>query len=101
MKATLHWVASAQAIKAEVRLYDRLFTDADPAGHKDKDLLEFLNPESLKVLSECYIEPFVKNCKPLDSFQFERLGYFNIDSDSTSAHLVFNRIVSLKDGFKK
>ena len=101
VKATLHWVAVAQAVKAEVRLYDRLFTDPDPAGHKDKDLLEFLNPDSLKVLQECFIEPFVKNSKPLDSFQFERLGYFNIDPDSTAEQLVFNRIVSLKDGFKK
>ena len=101
VKATLHWVAVSQAVKAEIRLYERLFTDPDPAGHKDKDLLEFLNPDSLKVLSECYIEPFVKNGKPLDSFQFERLGYFNIDPDSTSDQMVFNRIVSLKDGFKK
>ena len=101
VKATLHWVAVAQAVKAEVRLYDRLFTDPDPAGHKDKDLLEFLNPDSLQVLTECYIEPFVKTAKPLDSFQFERLGYFNIDTDSTAEQLVFNRIVSLKDGFKK
>ncbi len=101
VKATLHWVAVAQAVKAEVRLYDRLFTDPDPAGHKDKDLLEFLNPESLKVLTECYIEPFVKNAKPLDNFQFERLGYFNIDPDSTSNRMVFNRTVSLKDGCKK
>ncbi len=101
VKATLHWVAVAQAVKAEVRLYDRLFTDADPAGHKDKDLLEFLNPDSLKVLTECYIEPFVKNAKPLSNFQFERLGYFNIDPDSTPDQMVFNRTVSLKDGCKK
>lgn len=101
VKATLHWVAVAQAVKAEVRLYDRLFTDPDPAGHKDKDLLEFLNPDSLKILTACYIEPFVKNARPLDSFQFERLGYFNIDPDSTTEQLVFNRIVSLKDGVKK
>jgi glutaminyl-tRNA synthetase len=101
VKATLHWVAESTAIKAEVRLYDRLFTDPDPAGHKDKDMLEFLNPDSLKVLSNCYIEPFVKNAKPLDNFQFERLGYFNIDPDTTSDKMVFNRTVSLKDSFKK
>jgi len=101
VKATLHWVAVAQAVKAEVRLYDRLFTDADPAGHKDKDLLEFLNPDSLKVLTECYVEPFVKNAKPLTNFQFERLGYFNIDPDSTPDQMVFNRTVSLKDSCKK
>jgi glutaminyl-tRNA synthetase len=101
VKATLHWVAVAQALKAEVRLYDRLFTDPDPAGHKDKDLLEFLNKDSLKILSECYIEPFVKNAKPLDNFQFERLGYFNVDLDSSLGKLVFNRTVSLKDSSKK
>ena len=101
VKATLHWVAVAQALKAEVRLYDRLFTDPDPAGHKDKDLLEFLNKDSLKILSECYIEPFVKEAKPLDNFQFERLGYFNVDLDSSLGKLVFNRTVSLKDSSKK
>ena len=101
VKATLHWVAVAQAVKAEVRLYDRLFTDADPAGHKDKDLLEFLNPDSLKVLTACFVEPFVKNAKPLTNFQFERLGYFNIDPYSTTDQMVFNRTVSLKDGYKK
>jgi glutaminyl-tRNA synthetase len=101
VKATLHWVAVAQAVKAEVRLYDRLFTDADPSGHKEKEFLEFLNPDSLKVLTGCYLEPFVKGGKPLDSFQFERLGYFNIDPDTTPEQLVFNRIVSLKEGFKK
>lgn len=101
VKATLHWVAVAQAVKAEVRLYDRLFTDSDPAGHKDTDLLEFLNPDSLKVLTECYVEPFVKNAAPLTNFQFERLGYFNIDPDSTPDQMVLNRTVSLKDGCKK
>ena len=82
-------------------MYDRLFTDPDPAGHKDKDLLEFLNPDSLKVLSECFVEPYIKNGKPLDNFQFERLGYFNIDPDSTVGKMVFNRTVSLKEGFRK
>ena len=101
VKATLHWVSVVQALKAEVRLYDRLFTDPDPAGHKDKDLLEFLNKDSLKILSECYVEPFVKDAKPLDNFQFERLGYFNVDPDSSLEKLVFNRTVSLKDSSKK
>jgi glutaminyl-tRNA synthetase len=101
VKSTLHWVAVSQAVKAEVRLYDRLFSDPDPAGHKDKDFLEFLNKDSLKVLGECYIEPFVKNARPLDNFQFERLGYFNVDPDSSSEKLVFNRTVSLKDSSKK
>jgi len=101
VKATLHWVAVEQAVKAEVRLYDRLFTDPDPAGHKNKDLLEFLNPDSLKVLSECFVEPYIKSGKPLDNFQFERLGYFNIDPDSTVDKMIFNRTVSLKEGFRK
>jgi glutaminyl-tRNA synthetase len=101
VKATLHWVAASRAIKAEVRLYDRLFSDPDPDGNKEKGFLEFLNHDSLKVLSECYIEPFVKDAKPLDNFQFERLGYFNVDPDSTPDKMVFNRTVALKDSWKK
>jgi glutaminyl-tRNA synthetase len=101
VKATLHWVAAAGARTCEVRLYDRLFTDPDPDGHKDKNFLEFLNPESLKTLNNCFVEPFVKNATPLTNFQFERLGYFNVDPDSTSEKLVFNRTVSLKDNSKK
>jgi glutaminyl-tRNA synthetase len=101
VKATLHWVAAESALSCEVRLYDRLFSDPDPDGHKDKDFLEFLNPESLKVLNNCYIEPFVQGAAPLTNYQFERLGYFNVDPDSTSGKLVFNRTVSLKDNSKK
>ncbi len=101
VKATLHWVASAKALTCEVRLYDRLFTDPDPDGHKDKEFLEFLNPDSLKVLDNCLIEPFVKDAAPLTNFQFERLGYFNVDVDSTNEKMVFNRTVSLKDNSKK
>ncbi|HWS01079.1 MAG TPA: glutamine--tRNA ligase/YqeY domain fusion protein [Prolixibacteraceae bacterium] len=101
VKATLHWVASAKALNCEVRLYDRLFTDPDPDGHKDKEFLEFLNPDSLKTLSNCYIEPFVMDATPLTNFQFERLGYFNVDPDSNGEKLVFNRTVSLKDNSKK
>jgi len=101
VKATLHWVAAETALSCEVRLYDRLFSDPDPDGHKDKEFLEFLNPESLKVLDNCKIEPFVKGAQPLTNFQFERLGYFNVDPDSTNQKLVFNRTVSLKDNSKK
>ncbi len=101
VKATLHWVSVKHAVKAEVRLYDRLFTDEDPLGHKDVDFKEFMNPDSLKVLPECYIEPFVKGAKPLSHFQFERLGYFNIDPDSTGEKLVFNRTVRLRDTWAK
>ncbi len=101
VKATLHWVSAKHAVKAEVRLYDRLFNDEDPGGHKDTDFKEFLNPDSLKVLQECYIEPYVLNAKPLDSFQFERLGYFNLDYDSIPGKPVFNRTVALRDSWAK
>lgn len=101
VKATLHWVSATKNVKAEVRLYDRLFNVEDPSGDKDKDFREFLNPSSLQVLPTCYIEPFVKNSKVLDHFQFERMGYFSLDKDSTSEHLIFNRTVSLKDTWAK
>jgi glutaminyl-tRNA synthetase len=101
VKATLHWVAEEGAISCEVRLYDRLFTDPDPDGHKDKEFLAFLNPDSLKILVNCFVEPFVKGATPLSNFQFERLGYFNVDPDSATDKIVFNRTVSLKDNSKK
>lgn len=101
VKATLHWVSATEHVTAEVRLYDRLFNDEDPAGHKNVDFKEFLNPESLRVLPECYLEPFVKKAKPLESFQFERLGYFNLDPDSTPEKLAFNRTVPLRDAWTK
>jgi len=101
VKATLHWVSAVHGIKSEVRLYDRLFNDEEPDGHKDVDFKEFLNPGSLQVLKNCYLEPFVKDAKPLDHFQFERLGYFNFDSDSTPEMPVFNRTVPLKDSWAK
>lgn len=101
VKATLHWVSAKHAVKAEVRLYDRLFNDEDPSGHRDVDFKEFLNPDSLKVLPECYIEPFVKDAKPLDHFQFERVGYFNADYDYAPGKPVFNRTVPLRDSWAK
>ncbi len=101
VKATLHWVSATEHVTAEVRLYDRLFNDEDPAGHKNVDFKEFLNPESLRVLPECYLEPFVKKAKPLESFQFERLGYFNLDPDSTPEKPAFNRTVPLRDAWTK
>jgi glutaminyl-tRNA synthetase len=101
VKSTIHWVSATENIEAEVRLYDRLFTDEEPDGHKDIDFKEFMNHDSLQVLPKCYIEPFVKDAKVLDHFQFERLGYFNIDSDSTPEKLVFNRTVQLKDTWAK
>jgi len=101
VKGTLHWVSASESVKAEIRLYDRLFNIEDPSGEKDRDFREMLNPESLEVRTNCYIEPFVKGAKPLDAFQFERLGYFNIDKDSTNDNLVFNRTVSLRDTWSK
>jgi len=101
VKSTIHWVSATENVEAEVRLYDRLFSDEEPDSHKDIDFKDFMNHDSLQVLSKCYIEPFVKDAKPLDHFQFERLGYFNIDTDSTTEKLVFNRTVQLKDTWAK
>jgi glutaminyl-tRNA synthetase len=100
VKGTLHWVSIAQALPSEVRLYDRLFTDESPDSHKDKDFMEFVNPESLKIVTG-FVEPSLKNAQVEDRFQFQRLGYFNIDPDSTSEKLVFNRTVSLRDTWAK
>jgi len=101
VKSTIHWVSATENVEAEVRLYDRLFSDEEPDSHKDIDFKEFMNHDSLQVLPKCYIEPFVKDAQPLDHFQFERLGYFNIDTDSTTDKLVFNRTVQLKDTWAK
>ena len=99
IKSTIHWVDAKNAEDAEIRLYDNLFTVEDPdAG----DFLELLNPDSLKVLTGCKVEAGLKTAKPGESFQFMRQGYFCVDSkDAAEDHLVFNRSVSLKDGFKK
>jgi glutaminyl-tRNA synthetase len=97
VKGTLHWVSAWHAINAEVRLYDRLFDHEDPAGQKDEDYRKFLNPDSLRILKGCKVEPSLANVKPLDKFQFQRLGYFCVDYDSNPENLVFNRTVSLKD----
>jgi glutaminyl-tRNA synthetase len=101
VKGVVHWVSAKHAVKSEVRLYDRLFTDEEPDGHKDVDFKEFMNPDSLKVLDNCYLEPFVKTAKPFDHFQFERMGYFNMDPDSTPELPVFNRTVPLRDSWAK
>ncbi|MBW6502047.1 MAG: glutamine--tRNA ligase/YqeY domain fusion protein [Bacteroidales bacterium] len=97
VKGTLHWVSAAHAVDAEVRLYDRLFDHEDPAGQKEEDFRKFLNPDSLKTLRKCKVEPSLLSARPLDKFQFQRLGYFCVDYESTEAELVFNRTVSLKD----
>jgi glutaminyl-tRNA synthetase len=101
VKSTLHWVSVKHAVQSEVRLYDRLFVDEEPDNHKDIDFKEFMNKDSLQVLPNCYIEPFVKGAKPLSNFQFERLGYFNIDPETTDERLVFNRTVQLRDTWSK
>ena len=101
VKGTLHWVSAVHALDAEVRLYDRLFLDEDPSGHKDIDPREFLNPGSLTILKGCKVEPSLKEAKPLDRFQFQRVGYFCIDYDSRPGNLVFNRTVQLKDTWQK
>ncbi|KQS52716.1 MAG: glutamine--tRNA ligase/YqeY domain fusion protein [Flavobacterium sp.] len=100
VSGTLHWVSIAHAIEAEVRLYDRLFTDESPDTHKGKDFLEFVNPNSLQVVTG-YLEPSLKDAKNEDKFQFQRLGYFTVDKDSTDKKLVFNRTVSLKDTWEE
>jgi glutaminyl-tRNA synthetase len=100
VKGTLHWVAVNEALKVEVRLYDRLFLDPAPDSHKDTDFMEFVNPDSLKVITG-YAEPSLLNAKPEEKFQFQRLGYFVVDRDSTSNKLVFNRTVSLRDSWAK
>ena len=96
VSGTLHWVSIAHAIPAEVRLYDRLFTDEAPDSHKEKDFLEFVNPDSLKIVIG-FVEPGLKEAQNEEKFQFQRLGYFTVDKDSTSEKLVFNKTVGLKD----
>lgn len=99
VKGTLHWVSVKHALKAEVRLYDRLFTDESPDGHKDKDFMEFLNNNSLETITG-YVEPHLKTLEAGDTVQFQRMGYFCVDADSTEDNLVFNRTVTLRDSWK-
>ncbi len=100
VKGTLHWVSVPHAIPAEVRLYDRLFTDPTPDAHKDRDFMEFINPDSLKVITG-FLEPSLADAKIGDKFQFQRLGYFNVDTDSKPGNLAFNRTVGLRDTWAK
>ncbi|HOD68485.1 MAG TPA: glutamine--tRNA ligase/YqeY domain fusion protein [Bacteroidaceae bacterium] len=111
VKGTIHWVSTAHAIKAEVRLYDCLWKVENPRdelarlqkeGMETIDALKMMkNPKSLEIIDECYVETFLANTKPMDYFQFLRIGYFCTDKDSTPEHLIFNRTVSLKDTWKK
>jgi glutaminyl-tRNA synthetase len=103
IKGTIHWVAAAQALDAEVRIYDRLFTVEEPDGDQEgRDFTAFLNPNSLQVLSGCKLEPGLASAAPSSRYQFERLGYFCADAkDSRPGQPVFNRTVSLKDAWAK
>ncbi len=101
IKGTIHWVSVEHSLPAEVRLYDRLFMSENPSEEKDKDFHELLNPDSLTVLTNCRVEAELAKAKPYDHFQFQRLGYFNLDPDSKEGKLIFNRTVSLKDTWTK
>ena len=100
VKGTLHWVSAANALPIEVRVYDRLFMDPAPDSHKDKDFMEFVNPDSLNVV-QGFAEPSLKEANAGDQFQFQRLGYFVVDPDSTTDNIVFNRTVPLRDSWAK
>ncbi len=102
VKATLHWVSAAHALEAEVRLYERLLTVADPSAmDENKDFLDYINPNSMEVIERAWIEPSVRGVAPEAHVQFERIGYFAVDADSTADRLVFNRTVTLKDEWAK
>ncbi|SHG58248.1 glutamine--tRNA ligase/YqeY domain fusion protein [Flagellimonas flava] len=100
VKGTLHWVSIPHAIEAEIRLYDRLFSDPTPDAHKDRDFMDFVNADSLKRITG-YLEPSLKSAQIGERYQFQRLGYFNVDEDSTHEKLVFNRTVTLRDTWAK
>jgi glutaminyl-tRNA synthetase len=102
VKGTIHWVSADHALDAQVRLYDRLFSVENPAGEKDSDFTSFVSPESLKTLSLCKLEPSLKKALPGDRFQFERIGYFCVDSrDSIQGGPIFNQTVTLRDTWAK
>ncbi|MEN8799528.1 MAG: glutamate--tRNA ligase family protein, partial [Flavobacteriaceae bacterium] len=100
VKGTLHWVSVSHAIPAEIRLYDRLFTDENPDGYKDRDFMEFLNRDSLETLTG-QLEPGLGDAEAGERYQFQRLGYFSVDPDSQADKLVFNRTVTLRDTWAK
>ena len=112
VKGTLHWLSCAHCLPAEVRVYDRLWKVENPRDElsaitKAKEcttleaMKEIINPNSLNILTGCYVEKFLADAKPLDYLQFQRIGYFNVDKDSTPEKLIFNRTVSLKDTWSK
>ena len=101
VKGTLHWVSIAHAITAEVREYDRLFLDEAPDAHEDKNFMEFINPNSLNIIKKAYLEPYLAQATLDDKYQFQRLGYFTLDTDSKEGQLIFNKTVGLKDSWAK
>ncbi|MFD2822541.1 glutamine--tRNA ligase/YqeY domain fusion protein [Lacinutrix iliipiscaria] len=100
VKGTLHWVSIKHAVQVEVREYDRLFSNEAPDSHPEKDFMAFINPNSLKIIN-AFVEPSLTEAKVGEQFQFQRLGYFNVDDDSTPEHLVFNKTVGLRDSWAK
>lgn len=100
VKGTIHWVSTAHALEAEVRVYDRLFTHENPDGDKEVDFKTYINPNSLQVITG-YMEPSLKNAQPGTQYQFQRLGYFCVDTDSTTEKLIFNKTVGLRDTWAK
>lgn len=100
VKGTIHWVSINHAVEAEVRVYDRLFTNENPDGNKEIDFKEFINPNSLEIITG-FVEPSLQSAKDLDQFQFQRLGYFCVDKDSSAEKLVFNKTVGLRDTWAK
>jgi glutaminyl-tRNA synthetase len=101
VKATIHWLSAEHAVPAEARLYNNLFTVPDPSGDDEKDFTAFINSDSLEVVNTCYVEPTLKNAKPGDFYQFERLAYFCVDPDTIEGKPVFNRTVTLRDDWAK
>jgi glutaminyl-tRNA synthetase len=101
VKGTLHWVSVAHAVEAEVRLYDRLFLKENPLEDLEADFKSYLNPDSLQVLKGCKLEPSVAGATAGTHYQFERIGYFCVDKDSTEGAPVFNRTVALRDTWAK
>ena len=99
VKGTLHWVSAKHALPIEVRVFDRLFTHEQPDAEKETDFMEFVNPNSLAIV-QGFAEPSLKEAKVGNHYQFQRIGYYTLDRDTTPEKLVFNRTVTLKDSFK-
>src|SRR5579862_1650861 len=102
VKSTIHWISAAHAVEGEARLYETLFTQENPNDLEEgQEFTDLLNPNSLEIVQGCKLEPSLAGATPGASFQFERLGYFCVDPDSTPGHLVFNRTVALRDTWAK